>query len=537
MHQEEREQLLKRYQLTIEGEDILLQVEQIKQATDPGIAPASLELLSGELALRNIICQPDLLEQCFADATGEKMKIGTVQGATIVGTLLDLFLVKDFMSATLKVYPALDGSALTPEEIRAFLQAKGIKYGIKEELFAEISNAQYFQEWVIAEGEKPQEGQDAIIRFLIDVQSNALKPKELEDGSVDFYDLGLIQIVDAGTVLAERIPPTPGANGKNVLGQVVRAPHGKDIRLPAGANTKIIENNLKLVATQQGHVNYVGGKINVYSTFEVKGDVDFQTGNITFPGNVIIRGSLKHTFVIEADGDVEIFGNLEGKVVARGNLKVNKGIVRGTVNVQGSIFVRYIENSEVSCAEELIVAEAIMHSRIMAGKRLSVSGKKGIIVGGRVSVGQEITAKNIGAPMGTVTYLEVGAIPELREEYKTLLPRITKLKKDIEELEKGYNILFDMKEKSGTLPPKKKELFTKICRFQYQKEKEIAELKTRMLELEEIFTASEAAKVRVINTVYCGVIITIGKFTYYVDEERYRVEFRIDDFEVRGFNL
>jgi len=537
MNQEEREQLLKRYQLTIEGEDILLRVEQIEQATDPGITPASLELLSGELALRNIICQLELLEQCFADATSEKMKIGTLQDTTIVETLLDLFLEKDLMSATLKVYPSLDGSILTPEKIRAFLQAKGIKYGIKEELFADISQAQYFREWLIAEGEKPQEGQDATIRFLIDVESSALKPRELENGSVDFYDLGLIQIVEAGTVLAERIPPTPSVNGKDVLGQVVRAPHGKDIRLPVGANTKIIEHNSKLVATQQGHVNYVGGKINVYSTFEVKGDVDFQTGNITFPGNVIVRGSLKHTFVIEAGGDVEILGNLEGKVVAGGNLKVNKGIVRGTVKVQGSILVRYIENSEVSCAEELIVAEAVMHSRVMAGKRISVNGKKGIIVGGRVSAGQEITAKNIGAPMGTDTHLEVGAVPELREEYKTLMPGISKLKKELDELEKGYNLLLDMKEKSGTLSPEKNELFTKICRLQYQKEKDISELRTRMLELEEIFTAAETAKVRVMNTVYCGVIITIGKFTYYVDEERYRVEFRIEDFEVRGFNL
>lgn len=538
MNREEREHPSKRYQLTLEGEDIFLRVEHMEQTTVPQISPVSIELLSGELAMRNIMCRQELLEQCLADATGEKMKISTLQDTTIVGTLLDLLLEKDFLSATLKVYPSLDGSTLTPEKIRSFLHGKGIQYGIKEELFAEIIDSQdCYREWLIAEGEKPQEGQDATIRFMIDVESSTLKPKELENGSVDFYDLGLIQIVDEGTVLAERIPPTPGVNGKDVLGRVIPAPKGKDIRLPAGANTKIIENNSRLVSTQQGHVNFIGGKINVYSTFEVKGDVDFQTGNIKFPGNVIIRGSLKHTFMIEAGGDVEIFGNLEGTVIAGGNLKVNKGIIRGTVNVQGSIFVRYIENSEVSCAEELIVSEAIMHSRVMAGKKLNVSGKRGIIVGGKVSVGQEITAKNIGAPMGTVTILEVGVIPELREEYKALMQKITKLKKEVDELQKGYNILIEMKEKTGKLPPDKNELFTNICRLQYQKDKEIAELKNRMMELEEIFTAAETAKVRVINTVYCGVVITIGKFTHYVDEERYKVEFRYDEFEVRGFNL
>jgi uncharacterized protein (DUF342 family) len=538
MNQEERAIPSKRYQLTLEGEDIFLRVEHMEQTTAPALSPMSIELLSGELAKRNIMCKQELLEQCFADATGENMKICTVQDTTIIGTLLDIIMAKDFMNATLKVYPSLDGSNLTPEKILSFLEAKGIKHGIKEDLFAKIINSQdCYREWLIAEGEKPQEGQDATIRFMVDIQSSALKPKELENGSVDFYDLGLIQIVDEGTVLAERIPATPGVNGKDILGQVVRAPHGKEIRLPVGANTKIIENNSKLISTQQGHVNYIGGKINVYSTFEVKGDVDFQTGNIIFPGNVVVRGSQKHSFLIEAGGDVEIFGNLEGKVIAGGNLKVNKGIVRGTVNVQGSIFVRYIENSEVRCAEELIVSEAIMHSRVMAGKKLSVSGKKGLIVGGRVTVGQEIEAKNIGAPMGTITALEVGVIPELREEYKMLVPRITKLNKEIDELQKSYNILSIMKEKTGTLPPDKNQLFTKIYRLQYQKEKEIAELKMRMMELEDIFTAAETAKIRVMNTVYSGVVITIGKSTYYVDEERNRVEFRFDEFEVRGFNI
>ena len=127
MNQEERAIPSKRYQLTLEGEDIFLRVEHMEQTTAPALSPMSIELLSGELAKRNIMCKQELLEQCFADATGENMKICTVQDTTIIGTLLDIIMAKDFMNATLKVYPSLDGSNLTPEKILSFLEAKGKK--------------------------------------------------------------------------------------------------------------------------------------------------------------------------------------------------------------------------------------------------------------------------------------------------------------------------------------------------------------------------------------------------------------------------
>jgi len=42
-----------------------------------------------------------------------------------------------------------------------------------------------------------------------------------------------------------------------------------------------------------------------------------------------------------------------------------------------------------------------MHSTVRAGKKLSViGGKKGLIVGGYTFVKEDITAKNIGSPMG-----------------------------------------------------------------------------------------------------------------------------------------
>lgn len=534
MLMEEREQTPRRYQLLLEGNNIFLRVEQGSDFSNP----SSIERLFKELARRQIRCKAELLEKCFGEATGEKVGIAVRKGTMKLGTLMDLSISADFLTATIQVYPSLDGSCLSTDALHDLLASKGIKYGIKENLIAEIiKQRNYFQEWLIAEGVKPQKGQDAVLHFLFDIKGEGLRPKELADGTVDFYELNLVQTVAEGTVLVEKTPPGPGVNGMDILGRVIKAPYGRDVRLPVGINTKIVENNTKLIATKQGHVNYIKGKIHVHPTFEVEKDVDFNTGNIKFPGNVLIRGNVKNTFTVQAGGDVEIFGNLEGTVVAEGNLKVNKGIVRGKAEVKGSIITRYIENSQVTSNEDIFVTEAIMHSRVKAGKRLVVSGKKGLIAGGHISVGQEIIAKNIGAPMGTVTILEVGVLPELREEYKNLRQKLKKLKSEDEENQKNYSILNKLKEKLGKLPPDKNELFIRICRRQYQTEKEIAEAKKRLYELEEFFYAINQAKVKVMNTVYCGVVITIGKLTLNINEEKTRVEFRIDDFEVRGFQI
>ena len=76
-----------------------------------------------------------------------------------------------------------------------------------EEIVAQAKD--YYQEWVIAEGRKPQLARMRPLSFW-SMFGGSLKPKELENGTVDFYNLNLINIVDADTVLAEKSRRRPG---------------------------------------------------------------------------------------------------------------------------------------------------------------------------------------------------------------------------------------------------------------------------------------------------------------------------------------
>ena len=90
---------------------------------------------------------------------------------------------------------------------------------------------------------------------------------------------------------------------------------------------------------------------------------------------------------------------------------------KGILTSGGDVIARYIENSNVEAKND-IKSEAIMHSNVKCGNKLELSGRKGLLVGGSCKVGKEIIAKVIGSHMATVTDIEVGVDPSLRERFK-----------------------------------------------------------------------------------------------------------------------
>jgi hypothetical protein len=183
------------------------------------------------------------------------------------------------------------------------------------------------------------------------------------------------------------------------------------------------------------------------------------------------------------------------------------------------------------------VTEAIMHSTVLATRKISVGGKKGLIVGGQCSAVEEILAKNIGSHMATVTTLEVGVRPELRQEYKEISRKLTVNQENYDKVQKAIKMLQEVKQKIGELPPDKNSLLLKLNKTQYQITQENEELGKRKAELEGIFQDMVNAKVRVENAVYPGVTVIIGKATYIVRDEMRKVILKLDDLDVKPYPI
>ncbi len=454
------------------------------------------------------------------------------------GNIKDLIALEvspDKMKASIIVAPPEEGRVLSEKEIIDFLKGRGIVYGIIESNVENISKYAVYNERIeIAEGTPPTSGQNGKVEFHFDLNREK-KPVILEDGRVDFRNLDLIQSVKKGDILCSLVPPSAGTPGKTVYNTDIPAIDGKPAVLPMGKNVTVSEDGQKLIAAIDGQVSYIDGKVNVFANYEVPADVDNSTGNINFIGNVIVRGNVLSGFTIEAGGSVEVMGVVECAVIkAGGDIILRRGMQglgKGVLISGGDIVARYIENSNIEAKRD-IKSEAIMHSNVICGNKLELSGKKGLLVGGNCKVGKEVVAKFIGSYMNTPTEIEVGVDPSLKDQYKKVREEIRRMEEDIKKAEQAIAILKKL-EMSGKLTPEKQDIMAKSVRTKIHYSNRIEELKRELIQIEQRLQQEANGKVRAYDYIYPGTRVTIGTSSLYVkDNLRYCTLYR-DGVDIR----
>lgn len=418
--------------------------------------------------------------------------------------------------------PKNGGSSLTSEQIHEAIRKAGIKYGIKDETVNQIIySRQYHYKYVIASGEKPIDGEDARIELQFDkdkLYSN--KPKEKEDGTVDFKNLDMVYNVRQSDLLAVKIPAKDGVDGRNVLGQVVKAKKGKDVRLPQGKNTHASNTGLELLASIDGQLEYDEYNIFISPVYTVKGNLDASVGNIDFLGSVVVNGNVLSGFTIKAQGNVEVRGSVEDAVIiAEGNIVLAYGI-QGMGNARleagGDIIAKFVQNSTLQAGGE-VIAEAIIHSKVQAGNAIKVDMGKGSIVGGEAAAVNLISAKTIGSVMGAPTSIQIGISGESYDQYKELAKSYESKKQEVKKINQAIEFLVE-KSKQEYLPNDKIAMLKKLMDNRPKVEEELNKLKEEYARLAQLVRDVNSGMIKVRDTLYCGTKITIGNIIKYIDE-------------------
>jgi len=209
---------------------------------------------------------------------------------------VELKVSEDGMEAYIKINSPEDGRIPSVDEILSFLAENGVVFGIDESAIRDAIENKKFGEFIlVARGERPKDGVDGYIDYKFN-KDRELKPVILEDGRVDYRNLESVESVVKGQLLAVKVPPEPEKDGKNVMGKVVKAYKPKDPKIPAGKNTVVSEDGMKLFAACDGHVVFENGKVVVYPVFTRKGDVDYSIGNIEFVGECGYNGKRSYRF-------------------------------------------------------------------------------------------------------------------------------------------------------------------------------------------------------------------------------------------------
>lgn len=419
----------------------------------------------------------------------------------------------DKMKAYIKFFAASEGGEnMTEQELYADLEAYGIKVGIKKETVRNyFAKREYCEEFLIAEGIEPKQGQNARIEYNFTVDRKA-RPTLKEDGSVDFFHLNVLNLCRKGDVLAKRYPQVPGIPGSDLYGETIRPAEVKDEPFRYGNNIELSEDGTTLTSMVDGHVELVEGRIFVSDMLVIE-NVDNSTGDIEYEGTVQINGNVCTNFSVKSHGDIIVNGVVEGaRLESDGNIIIARGMngmERGVLQAKGNIVVKYLENVTAQ-ADGYIAAESILHSNVMAGTEVVVDGKRGFIAGGKVSATTLIDVRMLGSEMGTNTIVEVGTDPKLKL-------RITELQKQIAEDTKSLQamqpVLLSVKQKimKGTKFTKEQFQYVQsLAQASKQKTHAVQTAQAELQELQERVSGGDNMKVIVKGTVYPGVKICIG---------------------------
>jgi len=462
----------------------------------------------------------DIIELTVRKSDKSPVKIAEPQEEVKVDATATTMISPDKMKGYITLSPPDNGRMLTMDEIVDILNKNGIIYGINKATLESLVKYPVYNEMIcIAEGTPPVNGQNGKVQYHFDITRES-KPTILEDGKVDFRELNLIQSAQQGQILCSLVPPIRGTPGRTVSGTDIAPTEGKPVPLPKGRNVSVSEDGQYLIANISGQISYIDGKVNVFATHEVQADVDNSTGNINFIGNVSIRGNVLSGFIVEAGGSVEVMGVVEGAIIkAGGDIILRRGMQgmgKGVLISGGDIISRFIENSTVE-ARNNIKAEAIMHSNVKCGNKLELSGRKGLLVGGSCKVGKEIVAKVIGSHLATITEIEVGLDPTIRERYKAAKDELISAENDLRKAEQAITILKKL-ETAGALTPEKQEMLAKSVRTRIFLTNRSMELKEELTQLEAMLQQDAYGKVRCYNFIYPGTKVAIGSCMMYVKE-------------------
>lgn len=432
------------------------------------------------------------------------------------------------LNMTDKLEEKINDFSLTRVEIDNFLEQRRIVYGIKEENIEKLVtkfSASLFP-LIIAEGKQPVDGEDGSLQYHIE-----LSPEIDRSEGWDFREVMRIPTVHQGDKLLTKIEPTKGVDGKNVYGRTVRARPGRPVLMNPGKNVEFKKSDNTFYATAVGQIQVLERFVHVHTVYELHESVSMKTGNIDFAGSVIIRGDVPTGFSVKATGDVTIYGLVEAAVIeAGGSVTVSEGLAgltTGTIEAGEDIKISYINQGNIVAGDSLFVENSILHSQCVA--KNNIFCQRGNIIGGSLSAGVSIEARDVGNRMNTMTQLSFGIDSAENENIQDLTDKRKQLKDNLQKLNVLQKRLNKNKE---NLNNQERVTLLRLERSRINTEKQIEEIDKQLEQSSALLGDIRKAHLKVRGTLYPNVIVAFGRYKRRIDKDYDFVQVRMIENEI-----
>lgn len=411
--------------------------------------------------------------------------------------------------------PENGGLEITAQKVYAAIQAKGVKFGLLEQDIIEaVEHKKYGENICIARWKPPVDGVDGRVEYFFH-RETAFKPVEDENGNVDYKNLGLVRNVYRGTPIAKITLPTDGEPGMDIMGKAVHQRKGVPASVKVGKGTELVKEGTEIVASVDGNLTYSNGAFNIEESLLIRGDVDVASGNIDFIGDIVIRGNVMEGFAVTSKKNVTIHGTVtNGTVTADGNITVKLGCINSTLTSnKGSIKMDFCENSKISAAGS-VESNSFVGGEVFAGTAINAAGK-GVMVGGKYTALQNITASVIGSESYAKTLVTLGNNAVLSEEMDGHKRKIAEMADKVDQLGKILTTLTEMA-KAGKLSPEREKMKVDAMRSRFQFQGEIKRLEARIKEIETTLQRKQNLSISCKKAFYPGVSLRINSYVLQV---------------------
>ena len=506
---------------------------RVFQPTDDGV-PLDVNIVRDYLDDRKIEYDVVKLKEAVTNADNESVVIFTQAQVMPEREGVKFETSKDRMTVTALFYPPTEGGPLlTEDEVLSSIAYRKITYGIQLDCIHEFfEHRQYCTEIPIAEGKKVKQGQNARVELHFNANLRP-KPTLKEDGSVDYFNLNLINSVKEGDLLATLHPEVPGVPGINIYGETIKPAAVKSAFIKAGKNTILSEDKKTLTSAKSGHVTLKEGKITVSDVLVVE-NVDVSTGNIDYEGSVEVKGIIAANFSVKAGSNIVVKGIVEGATLEAGNDVVLECGAKagGNIRAGGNIISRFIENATVS-AKGGITSECILHSNVTSGTEINVTGRRGFIAGGKVCAADKVQAKILGSEMGTNTIIEVGSDPQVKIRLKELQKSMTDAQKNMEAIKPTIEGFSKMLKAGAKFTPDQIANIQKLVAMNKALGEQLQSNSQEYQELMEKLAEQKEAEVIVEGIAYPGTVVNIGELSMIVKKPVQYSRFVVKEGDVR----
>lgn len=391
------------------------------------------------------------------------------------------------------------------------LSEKGIKGTIDtvliEKTIAEVRATKKSQEIIVLRGFKSVRPGASRIIWKTNVNP--------ETNTVNIY---------AGTEIlsVEKVPA--GADGQDVFGVQLKAIAAGIEVIPEHDETIIDEERNSMhtyLALKSGELRLSGNKLSISDTKEIAGDIDEKTGDIVFPGNLVLTGQIQSGRALKISGNLTITGDAGASLLsANESVTMNGGMRgggKGTVWAKKTIQITFAENAHLLAGQDISVDNYCFQCTVKTNGRQLMKGNPAILLGGNIRASQGIEVFELGSEKTIRTSISFGQNYLIGDQIEVSEKEVKNIQESIKKIDAEMKAATSDNLRIQTLRAQKLE-------FLKRNEK----LTVKIFMLKEQFETHIISNIKVNNIVYPGVILESHGRYFEVREQKCHVIFIFD---------